>query len=86
MQRYRPNIVVDCINSATAIAYQDVFQVSRDVVSAMGEARTRGGKKRQDLFAITERLLCTLYIPQLIRHVQLIYRSMQEAKPSLMSR
>ena len=79
MQRYRPDIVVDCINSATAIAYQDVFQVSRDVVSAMGEARTRGGKKRQDLFAITERLLCTLYIPQLIRHVQLIYRSMQEA-------
>jgi hypothetical protein len=79
MQRYRPDIVVDCVNSATAIAYQDIFQMSRQVVAAMKAARNGGGKKREDLFYATERLLCTLYVPQLIRHVQLMYRSMQEA-------
>jgi hypothetical protein len=81
MQRYKPDIVVDCINSATAIAYQDIFQASRETVGAL-----RGMKSRQSrtsnlraLTESTERLLCTLYTPQLIRHVQLMYRSMHAA-------
>jgi len=79
MQKYRPEIVVDCVNSATAIAYQDVFDVSRQVVAHLKSAR--GGRKRSQapLLDATERLLCTLYVPQLIRHVQLIYRAMQKS-------
>ncbi len=84
MQKYKPDIVVDCVNSATAIAYQDVFQVSRDVVRAMNSARasrsaTDGADKTDRLLEATGRLLCTLYVPQLIRHVQLMYRSMRKA-------
>ena len=79
MQKYHPDIVVDCVNSATAIAYQDVFDVSRQVVGHLKSART-GRKRSQAAFLeATERLLCTLYVPQLIRHVQLIYRAMQES-------
>jgi hypothetical protein len=83
MQRYKPDIVVDCINSATAIAYQDIFQVSRDVVRAI---RPRGGRGHGPTLALdeaAERLLCTLYVPQLIRHVQLMYRSMHLAGTSI---
>jgi hypothetical protein len=79
MRRHKPDIVVDCVNSATGIAYQDLFQTSRAV---MKEIRaTRRGKRTDPgpLTEATERLLCTLYIPQLIRHVQVMYRSMQEA-------
>jgi hypothetical protein len=83
MQRYRPDIVVDCVNSATAIAYQDLFQVSREVLREVNRSRGRKTSQRraqtEQLLEKTERLLCTLYVPQLIRHVQIMYRSMQEA-------
>jgi hypothetical protein len=84
LQKYRPEIVVDCVNSATAIAYQDIFQVTRQVRKEMkGLRKTRRGRTEGaavgDLIEATERLLCTLYTPQLIRHVQIMYRSMREA-------
>ena len=77
MQQYKPDIVVDCVNSATGIAYQDIFQVSREVLQQIRAARK--GKGSEPLAVATERLLCTLYVPQLIRHVQLMYRSMRSA-------
>jgi hypothetical protein len=81
LMRYKPEVVVDCVNSATGIAYQDIFQVSRQVVRALKIARAAKGKKAAaaSVEDATERLLCTLYIPQLIRHVQIMYRSMHEA-------
>jgi hypothetical protein len=74
LDKYRPEIVVDCINSATAIAYQDLFEASRGVRKVIHEARAG---KQVDLIEATERLIATQYVPQLIRHVQLLYRSMQ---------
>ena len=79
LQKYKPDIVVDCVNSATGIAYQDIFQVSRSVIKELKRARGRKPAEKGSLVEATERLLCTLYIPQLIRHVQIMYRSMQEA-------
>ncbi|MEW6509946.1 MAG: short-chain dehydrogenase [Bacteroidota bacterium] len=79
MQKYRPDVVVDCVNSATAIAYQDIFQVTRDVLREIRRVRRSRGAGVTSLLDSTERLLCTLYVPQLIRHVQIMYRSMQEA-------
>ena len=70
-----PDIVIDCVNSATAIAYQDLFTSAREIRNNLKKS-----KKEQDagLVEATERLLATLYIPQLIRHVQILYRSMKE--------
>ncbi len=80
IQHYRPDVVVDCVNSATAIAYQDIFQSSQAVLGAVTRTRRRGSTGNlQHLLETTERLLCTLYVPQLIRHVQIMYRSMQDA-------
>jgi hypothetical protein len=70
LKKFKPSIVIDCINSATAIAYQDLFQSARMVRKAI---KTNA----PDLVEVTERLLATQYTPQLIRHVQLLYRSMQ---------
>ncbi|HTY60530.1 MAG TPA: NAD-dependent epimerase/dehydratase family protein, partial [Bacteroidota bacterium] len=39
MQKYRPDVVVDCVNSATGIAYQDIFQVSRQLIREVKHAR-----------------------------------------------
>ncbi|HTR81849.1 MAG TPA: polysaccharide biosynthesis protein [Bacteroidota bacterium] len=73
---YKPDVVIDCINSATAIAYQNVFQSAREVLQQLRENKPAGNDTLRDS---VERLLCTLYIPQLIRHVQIFYRSMNEA-------
>ena len=73
MRKYRPEIVIDCINTATAIAYQDLFQISREVRKAIRK-HSEGGTDA--LIETSERLLATQYIPQLIRHVQIMYRSM----------
>lgn len=77
LNKYKPDVVIDCINSATAIAYQDIFQSSRDVVMALKQSTP------EQLKETVERLLCTQYTPQLIRHVQIFYRSMNYAKTNI---
>jgi hypothetical protein len=72
-KKHKPDIVIDCINSATAIAYQDIFQSSRNVVQHIVKARASGDPG--DLIEASERLICTLYMPQLIRHIQIMYRA-----------
>ncbi len=75
LSQHKPDIIIDGINSATAIAYQDIFQ------SARGLRQTaRAGKSAAAVAESAERLLATLYIPQLIRHVQVLYRSMHRFK------
>ncbi len=76
LNKYKPDVVVDCINSATAIAYQDIFQSSRDVMLALKN-------DSPNLRETIERLLATQYTPQLIRHVQIFYRSMNEAQTGI---
>lgn len=79
LKKFSPEIVIDCVNTATAIAYQNIFTISLDVLNAIDKAKTNGDwKAKEELFDLTERLLATLYVPQLIRHVQILYRSMQE--------
>ena len=77
LSHYKPDVVIDCINSATAIAYQDLFQSARDVMKNLKETTPSAS---HGLHESIEKLLCTLYIPQLIRHVQIFYKSMNEAE------
>lgn len=69
--RIRPDLVVDCVNTATAIAYQDV---SVGVERLRREA-TAGGAG----IDAVEAHLGTLYLPQLIRHVQIALDAMRRA-------
>lgn len=71
---HKPDIIVDCINSATGIAYQDLYSTYRNIKRILEQ------KPAAEVIAEeTEKLMCTQYIPQLIRHVQLLYASMHEA-------
>ena len=74
VKKFRPGVIIDCINSATAIAYQDIFQSARNLLSQLG--RPKPSDDGRSLRLSAEMLICTLYTPQLIRHVQLLYRSM----------
>ncbi|MBS1536414.1 MAG: short-chain dehydrogenase [Bacteroidetes bacterium] len=68
----RPDAVIDCVNTATAIAYQDIYSSSRSILGELD----KGGVSNETV----ERLLASLYIPQLTRHIQILYRGLKDAK------
>jgi hypothetical protein len=72
LNRFRPDIIIDCINTATAIAYQNLYKSSFDILKITG-SDTRDFEK---LRVASEKMICSSYIPQLIRHIQILYNSM----------
>ena len=64
-------MIVDCVNTATGIAYQDIYKTSRLAYQAL--------KEGTDLRESLETLLVTDYVPQMIRHVQVLYQAMVKA-------
>ena len=71
LKRYTPAAVVDSINTATAFAYQDIFQSSR----ALLDQAKDGGVDR----ATIEQHLLRLPMPQLVRHAQIITEGLKRA-------
>jgi NAD(P)-dependent dehydrogenase (short-subunit alcohol dehydrogenase family) len=69
--KYTPDAVVDCINTATAFAYQDVFQSARDLLTAAAAGTLTP--------AAVEQHVLTLTMPQLIRHVQIMNEALRRA-------
>lgn len=65
-RQFKPHAIVDCINTATAFAYQNIYASARELMatahrgdpSAYGEA--------------VERHLAKLYIPHVVRHIQIL--------------
>jgi nucleoside-diphosphate-sugar epimerase len=72
LMKYRPDAVVDSINTATAFAYQDALQSARDLLALAARGRV-------DQAAI-ERHVLLLTMPQLIRHVQILMESLKRAE------
>lgn len=86
VQQYKPDVIVDCINTATAISYQDVESLSRqtnDLLQQLSqivdhqdlEALAALGR---DLEQNVSTLLISQSLPQLIRHIQFLHRAMSE--------
>ncbi|MGI8499379.1 MAG: short-chain dehydrogenase [Gemmatimonadaceae bacterium] len=67
--RDRPDVVVDCVNTATALAYQDVFTSSARLLAA-AEAGTLDTES-------IERHVLTIAMPQLIRHMEVLVDGMR---------
>lgn len=70
-RRTRPGAVVDCINTATAFAYQDVFHSASDLLTAA----QNGSVSRE----CADRHVLSIPMPQLIRHVQILLEAMRAA-------
>jgi hypothetical protein len=76
IEKHQPSIVVDCVNSATALAYQDIFTSSIEVRKSLESLRKGIGDKAS--IPPIEKLLITQYVPQLIRHIQILYEVMRK--------
>ncbi len=68
----RPQIIVDCVNTAGALAYQNVF-------ASAAALRAKAVAGRVDAAAVDSHLT-TLYLPQLIRHTQIALEGMRRAE------
>jgi len=71
LDRYRPEAVVDSINTATAFAYQDQFQSARDLLEAAHSGAVTPANVEQHLMTLT--------MPQLIRHMQIMVEALRRA-------
>lgn len=73
IRRHRPEVIVDCVNTATGFSYQDVFD---------GAAKVRGwvGKDGYDARGVVdlEAFLLSQASPQLIRHVRFLHQATSE--------
>ncbi len=71
------DIVIDCINTSTAVAYQNVFLRAREI-----ERKLEQDTSSSILLKDIEILLGSLYVPQLVRHIQILHEAMLRAGSS----
>jgi hypothetical protein len=69
---HEPDVIVDCVNSATGLAYQDVYAAYYRTKNALQEPD-------KALPEETEKFLGTVSLPQLIRHVQVLLDATRRA-------
>lgn len=75
IRRHRPEVIIDSVNTATGLSYQDVFQGAAKVMDWIGED---GFDKRgiPDL----EALLMSQSVPQIINHVRFVHQATRECQ------
>jgi len=72
LSKSQPDVVIDCVNTSTGIAYGDIFRSAEEVLKGLEGGDIEDGA--------AERLLDALYMPRLIRHIQVMYRGMVDAR------
>jgi hypothetical protein len=78
ISEHRPDIIVDCINTATALAYQNIYQSYHEISNAL-----QSPQEAEGLIQSLYRFLTTLTTPALIRHIQILYESMRRHNTQL---
>jgi hypothetical protein len=68
----KPDIVIDCINTATAFAYLDIYNTTKKVKNEI----TDGNISIESI----EKMMTNMYIPQLIRHIQILNKALNDVK------
>jgi hypothetical protein len=82
IREHKPDVIVDSINTATAISYQDKYTASVVAKARMDElvkAVEAGNRAMfEELDLALDVLLLSQSLPQLVRHTQLLHRAMRE--------
>lgn len=81
IREHKPDVVVDCINTATAISYQDTERISkktRDVLETLKKEKQPRNGLLVGLQEEVSTLLISQATSQLIRHVRILNQAMTE--------
>jgi len=80
--KYKPEIVIDSINTATAISYQNEFELAIETKERIDGFRDHTGDIPRDelepLFATIRKLLIAQGIPQIARHILLLNETLRK--------
>jgi len=75
LNKHKPDLVIDCINTATGIAYLDIYNSSLIVINDFDN----GNLDKDNI----EKLMASTYVPQLIRHIQLLGEGLKSAESKM---
>jgi hypothetical protein len=76
---HKPDVIVDCVNAATGLAYQDVHSAYYDTKKEL-EKESAGLAAHDTGFDTIERFLSTVAIPQLTRHIQVLLEATKKVR------
>ncbi len=82
IDEHRPDVVVDCINTATAISYQDVYTTSRKVKMLLDRLESEGSLPSEGIAPFVHsvrELLIAQGVPQIVRHILFLHQALRES-------
>lgn len=71
----KPDLVIDCINTATGIAYMDIYNVTSNAMKKIDAGEIDE--------TVVENMMASSYIPQLIRHIQIMQRGLVDCETQM---
>ncbi len=81
IERYKPDVIVDSINTATAISYQDEFKIAQKTKAILDSLDDRKGavprEELEPLFGAVRELIISQGIPQIARHILFLQRALE---------
>jgi hypothetical protein len=82
IDRFKPDVIVDAINTATAISYQDEFKIAQTTKAMLDALEDRNGsiqrEELQPLFTAVRELIISQGIPQIARHIMFLQRALEQ--------
>ncbi len=81
VEEHKPDLIVDCINTATAISYQDVYTTSKKVKLLLDRLEDEKGiapGSLQDFVESIRELLIAQGIPQITRHIMFLSQTLRD--------
>jgi hypothetical protein len=83
LTRYKPHILIDCVNTATGLAYQDIFSVAKAYLERKAQHGGEAASASADGVPLAERLLMATSLPSLVRHVEILNDGLKAAGTQL---
>src|SRR5207237_2406771 len=83
IQEHQPEVIVDCINTATAIAYLDVFTVTERTRMLLEAVESSSAPlavaELQPLIRSVRELMIAQGVPQIVRHILVLHRALENS-------
>src|ERR1043165_2439994 len=79
IERHQPDVVVDCINTATGISYQDEFKLALETYELLRGVEDGDSERLPQLLQKTRELLIAQGVPQIARHILILHRSLENS-------
>src|SRR4029077_7537781 len=70
LTKYKPHILIDCVNTATGLAYQDIFSLAKAYLERKAQRGPEPASAGSAGVPLAERLLMATSLPSLVRHIE----------------